>query len=106
MLRHPTSQDALSHTNRIDIKAALNVAMTDLSIRQVKFCVDHDGSIVPRFEVEATISDELSTFDKKTPIKTLTITLHCRLDQRIPPAPTEPDPPVADVPEHPPIQIP
>ena len=106
LLRHPSSPDALSAANRQDIKDALNVAMNDLTIRQVKFAADHDYRITTRFDVVATISDEVSTADKKTPIKTLTITIHCQIDQRIPPAAGEHDPPHPDVPERPPVRIP
>ena len=106
LLRHPTSNDALSAQNRKDIKDALNLAMNDASIRQVKFAADHVGGIATRFQVGSTISNEVSTADGITPIKTLTITIHCKLDQLIPPAPGEPDRPKADVPEQPPAQIP
>jgi hypothetical protein len=105
LLRHPTSPDALSAKNRQDIKDALNQAMNDTTIRQVKFAADHKN-VPTRFQIEATVSDELSTADKITKIKTLTITIHCQLDQLIPPAPAEVDPPPADVPEQPPVQIP
>jgi hypothetical protein len=108
LLRHPTSGDAFSDENRRDIKGALNVALNDPSIRQVKFAADHvgdigAGGIATRFLVGSTISDEVSTADKKTKIKTLTITIHCQQDQRIPAAATEHDPPLADVPENGPI---
>jgi hypothetical protein len=106
LLRHPSSPDALSATNRRDIKAALNVAMTDATIRQVKFQAVHVGGIVPRFEVVTFTSDEISTADKKTKIKTLTIVLQCKLDKQIPAAPGEHDPPHADVVERPPVRIP
>jgi hypothetical protein len=108
LLRHPTSGDAFSAENRQDIKGALNVALNDPSIRQVKFAADHvgdigAGGIATRFLVGSTISDEISTADKKTKIKTLTITIHCQQDQRIPAAASEQDPPHADVPESGPI---
>jgi hypothetical protein len=62
LLRHPTSPAALSHQNRKDIKNALNQAMNDATIRQVKFAADHKN-VATRFQVESTKSNELSTAD-------------------------------------------
>jgi hypothetical protein len=106
LLRSNASLDALSDSNRDDIKDALNDVMQDPSILQVLFLTEHDGSIAPRFEVDANIGDAPDLPNGGALVRTLTLTLKCRVDQYIPVHPHEPDPPDPDGTEQPPAIVP
>ena len=108
LLRSNKSSNALSDTNRTDIRSALNNVMNDSTILQVLFQTVHDGSINTRFEVASSVGDEPDIPNDPTGhtlVNTLTLTLKCQLDQLIPKKPNELDPPTKDATERPPQVI-
>jgi hypothetical protein len=94
------------------ISAVLESVMGDPSIRQVKFMVDHSGAISLDFELDPSNSHVPQTQNlpsvrnPKTSVKTCVMLLHCKLDEPLPDAGSEKDPPDPVNPEAPPVIIP
>jgi hypothetical protein len=101
----------LPHATKVAISAVLEAVMGDSSIKQVHFDAVHDGTITTEFELDPQNSHVPQTRNMPSMahpannVKTCVMLLRCFYDEHLPDPQNEPDPPVGNNPEAPPVII-